>query len=502
MSAVDNPFFLDREPGELDEDGQVISSGKNTPEDAEISNTKEDVLETAKPVWVDEDDDKLQVNLLKVPRRKKLRRNIGEVKISATAYASRVKDYYVNQNAVKGTVGGWAQLPSQKKKGGNESDEEGSEEEEMSETEKDLSENVKSLLQSTASLLKKRKRAQHASGVSSEPPSLSKKVLDLRILQHANHQDRLQAEARCVEFHPSGRLLLAAGLDKTVRIFQIEGIHSTKIQGIHMDNFPIHRAKFTGGGTEIVLTSRRQFFYQLDVESGKAMLVNTLMAHKEKSWEHFEVSADGSKLGLVGQQGKVIIMDNKSKREIGQLRHNGRVACLAFAPLGNAEHYAYSSTVDGTVRLWDVRKMSCVDAHKDEGAIHVTSLAVSNNHYAVGSDSGMLNVYPLDRLGSGRNTFGIRTETPVKAFSNLTTDIDHVKFNCDGQLMVFASHERKNALRVAHIPSMSVYTNWPTAKAHLRRVCSVAFSPKSGYLAVGNDKGDVNLVRIKAYPQA
>ncbi|CAN8075063.1 unnamed protein product [Agarophyton chilense] len=502
MNFMESAFFVDREPDELDQDREVVPSANENTQDAPAANKKEYSKKASKPVWVDEDDGQIEVDLLKVPRRKKLRRNVKENKISATEYAKRIQEFYANENAVKGTVGGWAQLPSQKKNiDGYISSEEGSDEEEMSETEKDLSDNVKSLLQSTGSLLSKRKRSQAALGISNGPPTLPKQVLDIQLLKHANHGDRCQAEARCVEFHPSGRLLLTAGFDKTLRLYQIEGKHSTKIQSIYVKRFPIHGAKFVGAGSEIILTSRRPFFYQLDIESGRTSEIRTLFSHNERSWENFEASADGSKLGFLGQHGKVVIMDNKSKREIGQLRHNGHVACLAFPPFGESENYVYSSTVEGTIRLWDVRTMGCVDAHKDEGAIHVTSLAVSNKHYAVGSDSGILNVYPVGRLGTaGENVFGIRTEKPVKVFENLTTDIDRVKFNCDGQLAAFASHEKNNAVRIAHIPSMSVFTNWPSPKTHLRRNCSLAFSPKSGYLAAGNDRGDVHLIRIMAYP--
>eukprot|EP01050_Picozoa_sp_SAG11_P027840 SAG11_NODE_7209_length_1177_cov_1.912801_1_plen_50_part_10 len=36
-----------------------------------------------------------------------------------------------------------------------------------------------------------------------------------------------------------------------------------------------------------------------------------------------------------------------------------------------------------------------------------------------------------------------------------------------------------------HIPSFSVFPNWPTSKTPLRYVKTTAFSPGSGYFAAG-----------------
>ena len=62
-----------------------------------------------------------------------------------------------------------------------------------------------------------------------------------------------------------------------------------------------------------------------------------------------------------------------------------------------------------------------------------------------------------------------------------------------------------------HLPSMSVYSNWPTSKTPLRYVNSIDFNYNSGiqlfyscdraieYLAMGNDKGQVVLYSLAFY---
>ena len=62
-----------------------------------------------------------------------------------------------------------------------------------------------------------------------------------------------------------------------------------------------------------------------------------------------------------------------------------------------------------------------------------------------------------------------------------------------------ASKMKRNALRLIHLPSMTVFQNWPTAQTPLHYVHSLAFSPGGGMLAVGNARGRVLLYRLHHY---
>ena len=54
----------------------------------------------------------------------------------------------------------------------------------------------------------------------------------------------------------------------------------------------------------------------------------------------------------------------------------------------------------------------------------------------------------------------------------------------------------------AHVGGAHVFANWPTAATPLGKVECCAFSPHSGFLAAGNDKGKVLLWRLNHYPTA
>ena len=82
---------------------------------------------------------------------------------------------------------------------------------------------------------------------------------------------------------------------------------------------------------------------------------------------------------------------------------------------------------------------------------------------------------------------------------NLTTSIDTLTFNSDGQMLAISSRLKRDALKLVHIPSCTVFSNWPSSKTPLHYVWCTSFSPTGGYLAVGNARGRALLYRIRAY---
>lgn len=77
---------------------------------------------------------------------------------------------------------------------------------------------------------------------------------------------------------------------------------------------------------------------------------------------------------------------------------------------------------------------------------------------------------------------------------NLTTSITDLHFNHSSELLCFGSKWKKNAFKLAHIPSYTVYQNFPGVAPGVMKYpfCS-GFSYKSEYLAMGNDEGKCHL---------
>jgi U3 small nucleolar RNA-associated protein 18 len=131
---------------------------------------------------------------------------------------------------------------------------------------------------------------------------------------------------------------------------------------------------------------------------------------------------------------------------------------------------------------------------------------MSNNFLAVAAESGVVNLYndkqaPSRSSGGGGHGVSLASteRTPVKSIMNLTTSADNVCFNHDGQILAMSTQRETNGLKLLHVPTATVFSNWPTSKTPLKYVWSMDFSPGSKYLAIGNDHGKCLLYRLKHY---
>lgn len=435
------------------------------------------------------------VNIKTVAKRRKLRKSVNEVAVSQTEYQKRVREYYAKEGS-RIAAGTWAELPSQRLKKRRRS----AAADNFSTVDSDSDhvggvDKASELMRSTGGILSARSTA--AVGTT----SLSPGIIDIRRVADANKRDPNRAVVQALEFHPSGRLVMTAGLDRTMRLFQVDGKRNAKIQGIHLQDLPITSANFTGGGSEVVLMGRRAFFYQFDLESGAVTRVDTLSRGRNalKSLEECIASPDGSHFAVIGGKGRVVLVSNKSKQQTGVLRMD--VPCSAATFSRENENHILTTGKGGAVYLWDVRNHACIDRHIDEGALVGTAISTSGSHYAIGSSTGVVNLYRHSAMrGAAGETVlrsGDRREQPDRTFMNLTTGISTLTFNRDGQILAVASRALKNAVRLVHVPTMSVYTNWPTQNVNLRRVSQLAFSPSGGFLAAGNDKGEALLFRVR-----
>lgn len=93
----------------------------------------------------------------------------------------------------------------------------------------------------------------------------------------------------------------------------------------------------------------------------------------------------------------------------------------------------------------------------------------------------------------------LRRREPLKSIMNVRTSADYVRFNHDGQILAISTRREKQGLKLVHVPTATVFSNWPTSKTPLSYVWATDFSPESKFLAVGNDKGKCLLYRLVHY---
>ncbi|XP_057473900.1 U3 small nucleolar RNA-associated protein 18 homolog [Actinidia eriantha] len=449
-------------------------------DNAEFQESGDDEEETGqrKPVWVDDEEEKTSINIARVNRLRKLRKEEDESVISGSAYVSRLRAHHAKLNP--GTE--WAQLDSQSRNySSDEEDSDVENEEAVARCYKDV-EGVDDILRTTEDLVVK-SRAKLLPG-----------LLEFSRLVDANAEDPSDAPINSVQFHRNAQLLLTGGLDKKLRFFQIDGKRNTKIQSIFLEDCPIRKASFLPDGSQVIVSGRRKFFYCFDLVKANVDKIGPLTGRDEKSLEVFEVSPDSSTIAFVGNEGHILLVSSKTKDLIGTLKMNGTVRSLAFA---NDGQHLLSSGGDGHVYHWDLRTRACFHKAVDEGCLNGTALCTSpsGSLFAAGSDSGIVNVYNRDEFLGGKRK-------PIKTIENLTTKVDFMKFNNDAQILAISSTMKKNSLKLVHVPSFTVFSNWPPLNRTLHYPRCLDFSPGGGFMAMGNAAGKVLLYKLHHYDHA
>ncbi|KAL0458263.1 UNVERIFIED_CONTAM: U3 small nucleolar RNA-associated protein 18 [Sesamum latifolium] len=61
---------------------------------------------------------------------------------------------------------------------------------------------------------------------------------------------------------------------------------------------------------------------------------------------------------------------------------------------------------------------------------------------------------------------------------------------------------KKNSMKLIHVPSLTVFTNWPPANQTLHHPMCMDFSPRGGFMALGDAGGRVSLYKLHHYHQA
>jgi len=321
-------------------------------------------------------------------------------------------------------------------------------------------------------------------------------------LQDANKSDRSKGAVKATEFHRSSELLLTAGEDKTLRIFQIDGDENPKLTSLHITKFPITSAKFTPDGASILMTGNSRTLATYDLSSGVVSKVPGICGRKDRKYWNLTMGLDRSDnpsmtanrlYSVASDNGHILVCDVLTNRIARSFKLNAEVTGICFHPFQNS---IFATDVEAYVYEWDLGTGRCKDRFQDVGSLNISSIAVPNvgsspSVIATGSTTGFVNLMHLGPNGIDR--------TPIKTFGNLTTPITTMCYHPTNEVLGIASRSVQSALRLIHVPSQSVYANWPTQRTPVGYVTSACFSRSGSHLAIGNAKGNVLLYRLNHY---
>mmetsp|Transcript_27975 Transcript_27975/g.47883 ORF Transcript_27975/g.47883 Transcript_27975/m.47883 type:complete len:541 (-) Transcript_27975:91-1713(-) len=510
--------------------GKDIINDKSHREEEEV----EILIDTAPTlssdkVWHDEEDEDLEVDLTQTNRLKKLRKSDEEATVvTSDKFSNALKERFQTRKL------DWAKVEDTHTKALTE--------------DRGLDEDDLALLhQSNAMVIKthsasaeknknaprskkaQRKVANYIDDTAAPYLPLPAGQINIKRLVNANIAEPSKQRITAVDFHPTGDLLLVAGEDKHMRFFKIDGEKNEKQLSVRLNDMSIQNAVFrkNSSGSEVLACGRKPFFYSYDTVSGNVAKIPGPAGRGVKSLEHLAVSPEGSLLAFRGASGYVHLCSGASKQWAMEVKMNTAVRSHCFLD----EMTLATSGVDADVYIWDLRKTGrCVARfpHDDGTATsHLSAYSPSsttksyNSHYtlpkaylSVGAESGVVSLFGADRdAQNGAYDFFNGTvdanrtvrsaPKQLKSLLNLTTQITSSVFHPSGQIAAIASNQKQNQLKLVHVPSMTVFTNWPTAQSPFQRVECMAFSPNTGgFFAVGNNTGKVLLYQIAHFGAA
>ncbi|KAH9005871.1 WD40 repeat-like protein [Lactarius hatsudake] len=435
------------------------------------------------PAWTDPDDASLEVLLASSARLRKLRDAPEEDAINGREYERRLRRQFVKMNPTPE----WATPAARRKRRRTDDGDD------------DVAGlDLDTLVTSSGGILGHRRRTRLDPG-----------VLAIERLRDANQAAQAEGEVNAIQFHPSPQvsMLLIASSDRRIRLFNIDGHTNPRLQTLHIPALPVTNAQFHPSGSSILLTGHRPFYYTYDLQSGATTrsprgLWGTTFTNgndnADLSMETCAFNTGGDVLAVAGRRGYVHLVDWRTGggQAIGSVKANTGVRALWWLPNGRE---LMTLGEDAEAYLWDIGTRRCVHRWKDDGGFGSRVLVGdrSGNYVAIGSKSGIVNVY--DSETSTTSWRKSDRPKPLKAIGNLTTSISVARFNQDSQLLAIASKAQKDQLRLIHMPSLTAFSNWPTSSTPLGHVTSVDFSSGSEYVAIGNTRGRVLLYHLKDY---
>ncbi|CDK27040.1 unnamed protein product [Kuraishia capsulata CBS 1993] len=458
--ADDQLFFVDDGEDQMD----VDSDSESDEEDSESN------------AWSDSDDEKMDLSIAKSDKLRKLRKTESEQVIRGKAYIHRLRSQFEKIYPRPS----WADDPDRSEE----------EEEDDGEVDEDDETDVSASSNSLAKFLKKNFQNLKSKSFKMLPAD----KLDISKANDANSKHPSKSGIQTMSFHPTHPLLLTGGFDRTLRIYHVDAKVNKLVTSLHLRKMPVQTAGFQVSGdkskTTIFAGGRRRYMYKWEVNEGSVEKISRMYGHEatQKSFENFKISKDGAFIALLGNSGWINVISTSSGQWVKGFKVEGTLIDCEFTE----DCHLFGVNTAGEVWEWEYTTEKIVAKWQDESGVGITRISSGGKNgrwLAIGSNTGIVNIY--DRSSSAHK--------PMGTVESLITTISTLEFSPDGQLLCIASRDKKDALRMVHLPSCKVYGNWPTSSTPLGRVTSVCFSNGGELLFIGNDVGKVRTWVLNYY---
>ncbi len=414
--------------------------------------------------WRDDDEDNLEINLNSKNKLKKLKKDIKESTIKGSEYEERIREQYNSMhNEKEKHLFKWA--------------------EEFEDDETELNKNNNGDLDL---LLKTNKSIINESKI-----LLSSNILKINQLPQITKLPNYKHNSitTSLNFHPyKNNVIVSTGLDKTMKIFQIEkenDFKSTILKTINTIDMPIFSSNFLTND-ELIISGRRKHYFIYNIPLNKLNRFEGHFATSSNEISSLEKCFVGfnSKIYAFGDiKGNAFIYDINTRRFKYDLKINSSINSICFDDI-----YIYLVGDQSEIFIFDIRKYrNCVNKINDNGNFYTNCMDISfdYNYLVTGSKNGYVNIYKCDDL---KNSSSDEVD-PIKVIDNLTTSCDFVKFNKSSNILGMSSKWKKNAIRLFNLETMKMYSNFPSYKERVKYPFCFDFNCDNTFFAIGNDEG-------------
>ncbi|CEM08575.1 unnamed protein product [Vitrella brassicaformis CCMP3155] len=454
--------------------------------------------------WHDPDDDNIAVNLAAIPKLKKLRRDDRETEVKGSVYEQKLRVQFQKNLPAPS----WVELARQRRErregGGGEEDNDSDENDERQHGGGGGGggdDEALAFLRTSGRVLEG----------GAESGRLPPHKLNIRRMPELFQKDQSCSSIKVVEFHPTSEVLLACGDDQTMRLHTVDGRDNPRLSVHHLKRFKILDAAFEPGGNQVLLTSYGKMLVDYDMQSGAVRTIPGLGGRSgdSKYWglrftppDHPQF-ATSPLFATVTNNGYVCVVDWKTKQLVRAVKGNAGVyARGVFHP---SRPILYTADKEAYIYEWDLGSGRCISRTQDVGVLSVSCLEATRTAtttttspsstalLAAGGTPGIVDIFPLSSVSTGL------PNGPIKSVTNLTTEISTLRFHPSCEILAMASKTKNNQLKLLHLPSYTVFQNWPTERTVFKGVTALDFSHTGGYMAVGTDRGRVLLWQLQHY---
>ncbi|KAJ1968410.1 hypothetical protein IWQ62_001263 [Dispira parvispora] len=257
-------------------------------------------------------------------------------------------------------------------------------------------------------------------------------------------------------FHPTVPMLMIMTSHNRIFLYDVgTEINDTPGQAIHLENGDIQAAEFTPSGNEIIVLGERNVFFTVDLLTSEIIRTDLHLASGVTLQPHIAIAPDSERFILTSTDGSLYMVSIVGKTVLYRFKISTAPISVEWSSNGE-----YLITLERNNRgsVWHIPSRRCINYFNDVSFISptVAKLSPDNNYYAVGSESGLVNIYETESL------FKTTQPKPIHTMENLVTPISCLAFHHSSKLLLVTSASARRATRLLYLPKMHVMAQWPT----------------------------------------